>query len=72
MEKTNIDTTLIVLALVATVIGAYVLLTGNWATPITEWLLMAQDGILKNGKILLSSTIDKGTTSDKGSPYMRL
>jgi hypothetical protein len=41
MEKTNIDTTLIVLALVATVIGAYVLLTGNWATPITEWLLMA-------------------------------
>lgn len=41
MEKINIDAVFIVLALAATVIGAYVLLTGNWATPITEWLLMA-------------------------------
>jgi hypothetical protein len=40
MEKTNIYTTFIVLALVATLIGAYVLLTGNWGTPITEWLIM--------------------------------
>jgi hypothetical protein len=41
MKTTNIDTTLIVMALVAAGVGAYVLLTGNWATPISEWLLMA-------------------------------
>jgi hypothetical protein len=40
MEKANIETTFIVLALFAAVIGAYVLLTGNWDIPMTQWLLM--------------------------------
>ena len=41
MKNNNIDTIFIVMALVAAGVGAYVLLTGNWATPITDWLLMA-------------------------------
>ena len=40
METTKIDTALIILALFAAVIGAYVLLTGNWDIPMTQWLIM--------------------------------
>ena len=36
--KTNI--LLITLALVVAGVGAYVLLTGHWATPISEWFVM--------------------------------
>jgi hypothetical protein len=38
--RNNIDTLFTVLAFVAAGIGAYVLLTGNWATPMQDWLLM--------------------------------
>jgi hypothetical protein len=38
--KMKIDTIFITLAIVAAGTGAYVLLTGDWATPITEWLIM--------------------------------
>jgi hypothetical protein len=38
--KTNINIVLITLAVVVAGVGAYVLLTGNWATPISEWFVM--------------------------------
>jgi hypothetical protein len=52
MEKTNIDALFIVLVFVATLIGAYVLLIGNWGTPIPEWLIMGWDEISINSKTL--------------------
>ncbi len=36
--KTNI--VIITLALIAAGVGAYVLLDGHWATPISEWFIM--------------------------------
>ena len=41
METIKIETLLITLSLIVAGIGSYVLLTGHWATPITEWLLMS-------------------------------
>ena len=46
MKKIKIDAYLIVMAVVTAGIGAYALLTGNWATPITDWLLMGQVGFV--------------------------
>jgi hypothetical protein len=36
----KIDTVFIISAIVAAGIGAYALLSGDWATPTTEWLIM--------------------------------
>jgi hypothetical protein len=41
MKNTKIETFLIIAAVAVAGIGSYVLLTGHWATPITEWLLMS-------------------------------
>jgi len=41
MKNIKIDTFLIIAAVAVAGIGSYVLLTGHWATPISEWLLMS-------------------------------
>ena len=41
MKKIKIDSLLIIVAVAVDGIGSYVLLTGHWATPISEWLLMS-------------------------------
>jgi len=41
MKNTKIETLFITLSLIVAGIGSYVLLTGHWATPITEYLLMS-------------------------------
>ena len=40
METTNIETLLIASAVFAAVIVAYVLLTGYWVIPSTEWFVI--------------------------------
>jgi hypothetical protein len=40
MNILKINVAVITLALIAAGIGAYILLNGHWATPITEWLVM--------------------------------
>ena len=40
MNTMKINVVLITLSLIAAGIGAYILLNGHWATPITEWLVM--------------------------------
>jgi hypothetical protein len=38
--KMKIETILITLSIIGAGVGAYVLLHGHWATPITEWFVM--------------------------------
>jgi len=40
MNTIKINVAVISLSLIAAGIGAYILLNGHWATPITEWLVM--------------------------------
>ena len=40
MNTIKINVAVITLSLIAAGIGAYILLNGHWATPITEWLVM--------------------------------
>ena len=38
--KANINIVVITLAIIVAGVGAYVLLTGHWATPISDWFVM--------------------------------
>jgi hypothetical protein len=40
MNTIKINVVVIALSLIAAGIGAYILLNGHWATPITGWLIM--------------------------------
>ena len=40
MNTIKINVVVIALSLIAAGIGAYILLNGHWATPITDWFAM--------------------------------
>ena len=40
MNTIKINVVVITLSLIAAGVGAYILLNGHWATPITDWLVM--------------------------------
>jgi hypothetical protein len=40
MNTIKINVVVIALSLIAAGVGAYILLHGHWATPITDWLVM--------------------------------
>jgi hypothetical protein len=40
MNTIKINVVVIALSVIAAGIGAYILLNGHWATPITDWLVM--------------------------------
>jgi hypothetical protein len=40
MNSIKLNAFIITLSLIAAGVGAYILLHGHWATPITDWLVM--------------------------------